>query len=92
MSKVLFVPFSILGGVLAGIVGKKAFEGLWGVFDDEEAPDPKYREIPLQKLIPALLIEGAIFRAVRGLFDHGSRRAFRKLTGIWPGKERPDPA
>jgi Protein of unknown function (DUF4235) len=92
MSKILFVPFSVLGGVIAGVVGKKTFEGLWGMFDDQEAPDPKHREIAWQKLIPALLLEGAIFRAVRGLFDHGSRRAFSKLTGSWPGEERPDPA
>ena len=61
MSKILFIPFSVIGGILAGIIGKKAFEVLWGVFDDEHAPDPKYREIPFKKLIPALLLEGAIF-------------------------------
>jgi hypothetical protein len=72
-------------------IGKKAFEGLWGIFDHEEAPDPKHREIDLKKLIPALVLEGAIFRAVRGLFDHGSRRAFTKVTGSWPGEERPEP-
>ena len=92
MSKLLFVPFSVIGGILAGIVGKKTFEALWGAFDDHEAPDPEHRDIPLKKLIPALLLEGAIFRAVRGLFDHGARRAFSKLTGNWPGEERPEPA
>jgi Protein of unknown function (DUF4235) len=92
MSKILFVPFSVLGGIVAGIIGKKAFEGLWSVVDDQEPPDAKHREIEWQKLIPALLLEGAIFRAVRGLFDHGSRTAFSKLTGSWPGKERPDAA
>jgi hypothetical protein len=92
MSKVLFVPFSVLGGIIAGIIGKKAFEKLWGAFDDQEAPDPKQRQIAWRKLIPALLIEGAIFRAIRGLFDHASRSAFSRLTGRWPGEERPDPA
>jgi hypothetical protein len=92
MSKILFVPFSVLGGIVAGIIGKKAFEGLWGVVDDQEPPDAKHRQIEWQKLIPALLLEGAIFRTVKGLFDHGSRRAFSKLTGSWPGEERPDPA
>jgi hypothetical protein len=92
MSKILFIPFSVLGGVVAGIIGKKAFEGLWRAVDKEEAPDPKHREIAWKKLIPALLLEGAIFRAVRGIFDHGTRRAFSKLTGTWPGEERPDPA
>jgi len=92
MGKVIFVPVSVLGGIAAGAVGKKIFELVWGVVDDEEAPDPKHREIPWKKLIPALVLEGAIFKAVRGLFDHGSRHAYRKLTGSWPGQERPDPA
>ena len=92
MSKLLFIPFSVIGGILAGVVGKKTFEAIWGAFDDEEAPDPKYRRIPLKKLIPALVLEGAIFRAVRGLFDHGARHAFQKLTGSWPGEEQPEKA
>jgi Protein of unknown function (DUF4235) len=92
VSKILFIPFSVIGGILAGIVGKKTFEALWGAFDDEEAPDPKHREISFKKLVPALLLEGAIFRAVRGLFDHGTRQAFSRLTGSWPGEERPEPA
>ena len=92
MSKLLFVPFSVIGGILAGIVGKKTFEALWGTIDDHEAPDPEHRDISLKKLIPALLLEGAIFRAVRGLFDHGARQAFNKLTGSWPGDQHPEPA
>jgi hypothetical protein len=86
MTKILFVPFSVVGGILAGFVGKKAFEGVWHLFDDQEAPDPKDREIAWTKLVTALLLQGAIFRTVRGLMDHGSRSAFSKLTGTWPGE------
>jgi Protein of unknown function (DUF4235) len=92
LSKILFTPFSVLAGITAGFVGKKAFEGLWGAFDDERAPSPKHRQVKWQKLAAALLLEGAIFRAVRGLFDHGSRRLFSRLTGRWPGEEHPDSA
>ena len=92
MSKVLFTPVSIAGGLVAGILGKKLFERVWSVFDDEEAPDAKHRDIPWKKLIPALLLEGAVFRVVRGLFDHGARRAFNRATGTWPGEEAPDRA
>ena len=92
MSKLLFIPFSVLGGILAGAIGKKTFELIWGAFDDEEAPDPQHREISLVKLILALLVQGAIFRAVRGLVDHGSRHAFQKMTGAWPGEEQPESA
>jgi hypothetical protein len=92
MSKLLFVPFSVIGGILAGAIGKKSFEMLWGAFDDQEAPDPQHREVSLKKLIPALVLQGAIFRAIRGLVDHGTRHAFQKMTGSWPGEEKPEPA
>jgi len=92
MSKLLFIPFSVIGGILAGVVGKKTFEALWGAIDDHAAPDPQHREVSLRKLVAALVLEGAILRAVRGLFDHGARQAFQKLTGSWPGDEHPEPA
>jgi len=85
------MPVSVLGGIAAGIVGRKAFERVWSAFEDEEPPDPKYRDVAWHKLLGALALEGAIFRAVRGLADHGSRRAFSRLTGRWPGEQRPDP-
>jgi len=91
MSKVFFIPVSIVGSLVAGFVGKKVFEQLWGLVDEEEPPDPKHRETTWIKLIAALALEGAIFRAVRGLFDHGARRGFARFTGTWPGEERPEP-
>jgi len=42
-------------------------------------------------LAVALMIEGAIFRLVKGLFDHGARRGFARMTGEWPGEEHPEP-
>ncbi len=91
MSKLLFIPFSILGGLIAGLVGKKAFEGVWGMIDDQEPPEPEHREIDWRKLVLALALEGAIFRAIRGVVDHLNRRAFTRATGQWPGEERPEP-
>jgi hypothetical protein len=91
VTKILFAPFSVLGGILAGALGKKAFDGLWRLLDEEPAPEPAWREVPWWKLIAALLLEGAVFRAVRGVFDRGARELFRRATGRWPGEERPEP-
>jgi uncharacterized protein DUF4235 len=88
--KVVFTPFSIVLGLLAGILGQKIFEKLWGLVDEEEAPSPHHRELSWPKLIAALLVEGAIFRLVKGLTDHGARRAFAATTGSWPGEEAPE--
>jgi Protein of unknown function (DUF4235) len=92
MTKILFLPFSVLGGLLAGVVGRKLFAGVWSLVDKEEPPDPKRRDVSWQKLLAALVLEGAIFRAVRGAFDHGSRQAFSALTNSWPGEKRPEPS
>ena len=88
--KVLFLPISIVGGIVAGLLGKKIFEQLWGVIDDEEPPDAKHREVRYAKLVAALVLEGAVFRLVRGLFDHGARRGFARMVGAWPGEEAPE--
>jgi hypothetical protein len=77
-------------GLIAGSVGKKIFEQIWGLVDDEEPPDAKHRDISYPKLVAALLFEGAIFRLVKGLTDHGARQAFARTTGTWPGEEEPE--
>jgi hypothetical protein len=89
--KYAFIPVSVAGGLLAGFVSKKVFEQIWGLVDDIEPPEAKHRYVDYRKLIPALLIEGAIFRLMRGAVDHTSRRGFARLTGSWPGEEAPEP-
>jgi hypothetical protein len=90
MEKVLFTPIGIAAGLLAGFAGKVAFEKVWGLIDDEEPPEPEHREISVVKLVAALAIEGAIFRAVRGLAEHEARRGFARWSGAWPGEESPE--
>ena len=91
MKKFAFLPVSIAGGFLAGLIGKKIFEQIWGLIDDQEPPEPKHRDISYGKLIAAMALEGAIFRIIRGLFDHEARRVFARGTGEWPGEEEPEP-
>jgi hypothetical protein len=89
MSK-LFIPFSLAIGLAAGQLAKKIFAFVWGRVADEDAPDPKHREIPYAQLLVALIVEGAIARLVRGLVDHGTRHGWARLIGEWPGEERPE--
>jgi hypothetical protein len=89
--KLIYLPIGVLTSLLAGQVSKKVFDLIWRQIEDQEAPRPKHREIALGKLALALLIEGALFRLVRGVVDHYARRGFAGLTGSWPGEERPEP-
>jgi hypothetical protein len=90
--KILFLPISIVAGLLAGLIAKKAFEQAWSLIDEEEPPQAEHREISWPKLVAALVLEGAIFRLVKGLTDHGARRSFARVTGSWPGEEAPEEA
>lgn len=90
--KLLFKPMSVLIGLLAGMLARSAARAIWGAFDDREAPGPDQRDASYVRLVPWLLLEGALFRVVKGVADHGSRRGFERLTGSWPGEEEAEPA
>ncbi len=91
MMKVLFIPFSVIGGYVAAFLGKAVFGQVWGRIDEEEPPDPKHRDVPWGKLLAAAAIEGAIFQLSRSIFERVTRLGFANLTGSWPGPEAPEP-
>jgi hypothetical protein len=88
--KILFIPVSVTGGLVAGFVSKKLFEQIWGIFDDEEPPQPVHREPSLTKVVAAAAVEGAVFKATRAGIDKKLRHAFANATGTWPGEKKPD--
>jgi hypothetical protein len=88
--KIIFIPIGIISGLLAGGLAKKIFDWVWGLISDEEAPEPEHRDISWPKLIVALAVQGAIFRATRGAVERGTRIGFYRLTGSWPGEEEPE--
>jgi hypothetical protein len=92
IAKILFIPFSVAGSLIAGFAGKKLFDFIWTRFDEEEPPEPEHRDVSWQKMLTATALQGGIFRATRAAADHGSRIAFYRSTGVWPGEEEPDEA
>ena len=91
MSKLIFRPVSIVAGLLAGLIGKKLFQR--SVESRRRAGAAQARAAtrsPIGMLALALAMEGALFRLVKGLAEHGSRHAFSQLTGSWPGERSPE--
>jgi hypothetical protein len=80
----LFKPFGILSGVLAGMVATKIFNRAWSLVDDQGPPEPSHHGAGLAKLAAALALQGAVSQLVRGLAEHGTRHGFSALTGEWP--------
>jgi hypothetical protein len=90
MGRIIFVPMGIVGGLIAGQISKKIFDFVWSRISEEEAPEPEHREVSWPQLLAALAVEGAIFRLAKGLVDRGARAGYMRLTGSWPGEDRPE--
>jgi hypothetical protein len=90
--KLLYKPFGLIAGLLAGFAASKIFDFIWARFDNEEPPEPKTQDAPLPKVLGAAALEGLVFRTVRAYVDREGAKGFEWLTGIWPGEKKPDPA
>ena len=89
--KLIYKPFGILLGILAGMLGKKAFDFAWTKIDDEEPPEATTEEASWRRVLAAAAVQGVIFRVTRVAVDRYGAIGWRYLTGTWPGEKRPDP-
>jgi hypothetical protein len=84
----LFRPVGLIAGLVAGLLAKKLFDSIWKVIDGDQPPGADERDVSVARLVLVLILEGAIFALVKGLVDHGARRAFASYTGAWPGPKQ----
>ena len=87
----LYKPFGILLGILAGLLGRRLFTFVWEKIDDEEPPEPTTEEASWRRVLAVAALQGVIFRATRVAVDRYGAIGWRYLTGTWPGEKRPDP-
>jgi hypothetical protein len=90
--KLLFKPFSIVLGLLSGLVASKIFNAIWGIFDEEEPPKPTTRDTSWGKVLSAAAVQGITFKVTRALVDRNLARGFAFLTGSWPGPKTTEPS
>jgi hypothetical protein len=83
--KLIYKPFGIVFGIVAGLLSKKLFEAVWGVFDKEEPPKPTTLETSWPKVLGAAVVEGVTFKVTRAAVDRAGAKGFAHLTGYWPG-------
>ncbi len=90
--KLIYKPFGIIMGLLAGLVSKKIFNFVWGRFDDAEPPKPTTREASTAKVLSAAALQGIVFKTVRAAVDRQGAKGFAYATGTWPGPKQQDAA
>jgi len=89
--KLIYKPFGLILGILAGLLGKKAFDFAWTKIDDEEPPKGTTETAPWVKVIGAAALQGVIFKVTRVAVDRYGAMGWRYLTGFWPGPKRVKP-
>ena len=89
--RLLYRPFGIVLGLMAGFLSKSVFNFIWSRIDDEEAPKPTIRDSSWPKVLIAAAIQGIVFQTVRAAVNRGGAEGFQYLTGVWPGEKTPDP-
>ena len=52
---------------------------------EDDAPAAKESEYTWAEVLPAAVMQGAIFALVKAAVDRGGAQGFQKLTGVWPG-------
>jgi hypothetical protein len=87
----IYKPFGMILGILAGLVGKRIFDFAWEKIDDEEPPKGTTEQTSWVKVVGAAALQGVIFKTVRVVVDRYGAIGWRHLTGVWPGEKRPDP-
>lgn len=92
--KLLYKPFGILFGILAGLLSRRLFTVIWGKIDPdhEEPPEAKTKDTTAAKAIGAAALQAAVFSGVRAGVDRAGARAFERTTGVWPGEKEKDKA
>jgi hypothetical protein len=89
--KLLYKPFGIIVGLLAGLVSRKLFDHIWAQFDDEKAPKATDRDVSTAKVVSAAALQGVVFKATSATVNRYGAKGFYHLTGTWPGQQRPKP-
>lgn len=83
--KLLYKPFAVICGLIAGALSRRIARGLWRLVDEEAPPSPTTERAPLSKVLGAAAIEGLAFSVTRAAVDRAGARGFAHLFGVWPG-------
>jgi Protein of unknown function (DUF4235) len=92
MIKLVYKPVSLLVSVLGGMVAGAIFTQIWKLAArEEDAPKATDAQRGWREILPAAALQGAVYALVKAVLGRGTAEGTRKLTGVWPGKDDPQP-
>jgi hypothetical protein len=89
--KLVYKPFGLVFGIIAGLISRKVFDAIWARIDEEQPPTPTTDEVPVAKVLTAAALQGVVFSTTKAAVDRYGAEGFRYFTGIWPGERKQEP-
>ncbi|HEX3874907.1 MAG TPA: DUF4235 domain-containing protein [Solirubrobacteraceae bacterium] len=90
--KLLYKPFAMVCGLIAGACSRRIARALWRLVDDQAPPTPTTELASWSKVLGAAAIEGLAFSVTRAGVDRLGARGFKYFFGVWPGEPAAAPA
>ena len=92
MRRIIYLPFSIVAGLIAGQIGRKLFRAAWERFDDSPPPKPGSGQGGMAKVVAGQAVEAAVMAGTAAAVDRLFARGFHHALGVWPRKpDVPEP-
>ena len=89
LTKLLYMPFGIVFGMVGSLAARQIFEALWSRVDTGEPPSPRTDGASVGKVAFAAALQAGTFAATRAATDRAGASTFHYLFGAWPGN-RPE--
>ncbi|HUK12522.1 MAG TPA: DUF4235 domain-containing protein [Thermoanaerobaculaceae bacterium] len=87
MMKLLYKPFAIIAGAVAGRAAAAIFERLWALLAKQtEIPQAMEQSRGWMEVVAAAMLRGAVFGGVKAVADRALATAYFRRTGVWPAK------
>lgn len=84
--KLIYKPFALIAGLIAGRLGRSAFKSLWTRIDDAPPPEPGTGEGSVVKVVGAEALKAGVMAAVAAAVNRMFAGTFHYLVGAWPEK------
>lgn len=80
--KIFSTVVSLLSGIVAGALFRKAWKAVPAGADT--APSPTDEDRRMREILPAAAAQGAVTAVVKAAMSRGGAKGVRRLTGTWP--------
>lgn len=92
LAKLLYKPVGIVLGIVASSIAGRAFESTYERAQGTGPPTATTENVTWGQVVGSAALRGTIFAVTTATFDRLGAKAFRHVTGFWPGDQQPPPA